>query len=170
MENPMRTIRIEKVTLNIGCGDDKAKIEKAVKLLELLTGMKPIITKSKRRSTFGVVRGKPLGAMVTLRKKSAEEFLKKALTAVENKLNKKQFDGEGNFSFGIKEYIDIPSVKYSHEIGMMGLDVGVTLERPGFKIKRRRIQQRKIPAKHKINKEEAINWLKNKFGVELIEQ
>jgi len=165
----MRTIRIEKVTLNIGCGDDKAKIEKASKLLEMLTGKKPVITKSKTRSTFGLARGKPLGAMVTLRKKLAEEFLKKALVAVENRINKKQFGADGNFSFGIKEYIDISTVKYSHEIGMMGLDVCVTLERPGFKIKKRRKQQRKIPVKHKINKEDAINWLKNKFGVEVFE-
>jgi large subunit ribosomal protein L5 len=169
MENSMRAIKIEKLTLNIGCGDDKNKIEKATKLLEMLTEKKPVITKSKRRSTFGIARGKPLGAMVTLRKKPAEEFLKKALVAVENKLNKRQFDVEGNFSFGIKEYIDIAGVKYLHEIGMMGLDVTVTLERAGFRVKKRRIQQRKIPAKHKINKEEAINWLKNKFGVEIIE-
>jgi large subunit ribosomal protein L5 len=107
--------------------------------------------------------------MVVLRKKPAEEFLKKALAAVENKLNKRQFDSDGNFSFGIKEYIDMPTVKYSHEIGMMGMDVTVTLERAGFRVKKRRLQQRKIPAKHKINKEEAVNWLKNKFGVEVFE-
>jgi len=165
----MREIKIEKVTLNIGCGDDKNKIEKATKLLEMITERKPVITKSKKRSTFGVARGKPLGAMVVLRKKPAEEFLKKALAAVENKLNKRQFDSDGNFSFGIKEYIDMPTVKYSHEIGMMGMDVTVTLERAGFRVKKRRLQQRKIPAKHKINKEEAVNWLKNKFGVEVFE-
>jgi large subunit ribosomal protein L5 len=166
-ENPMRQIRIEKVTLNIGCGDDKAKLERAVKLLEYLTGRKPLITKSKRRSTFGVAKGKPIGAVVTLRRKAAEEFLRKALEAVDKKLRLSQFDAEGNFSFGIKEYIDIPGVKYKHEIGMLGMDVAVTLERPGFRIKRRRIQQRKIPRKHKINKEEAVNWLKNNFGVEV---
>jgi len=166
-ENPMRIIRIEKVTLNIGCGDDQAKLEKAVKLLEYLTGKKPLVTKSKRRSTFGVAKGKPIGVKVTLRKKEAIEFLKKALTAVENKLKLSQFDAEGNFSFGIKEYIDIPGVRYSHEVGMMGLDVSATLERAGFRIKRRRIQKRKIPTKHKINKQEAIEWLKNNFGVKI---
>jgi len=163
----MRIIRIEKVTLNIGCGDDTAKLEKAVKLLEYLTEKKPLVTKSKRRSTFGVAKGKPIGVKVTLRKKEAIEFLKKALTAVENKLKLSQFDAEGNFSFGIKEYIDIPGVRYSHEVGMMGLDVSATLERAGFRIKRRRIQKRKIPTKHKINKQEAIEWLKNNFGVKI---
>lgn len=164
----MRAIRIEKVTLNIGCGDDKDKVEKAKKLLEKLTEGKAVITKSKRRSTFGVAKGKPLGAKITLRKQKATEFLKKALEAVDKKLKSSQFDNEGNFSFGIKSYIDIPLVKYSHEIGMMGLDIVVTLERAGFRIKRRRIQSRNIPKKHKINKDEAINWVRNTFGVEVI--
>jgi len=168
-ENPMRKIRIEKVTLNVGCGDDKEKIERAKMLLEYLTEGKPTITKSKRRSTFGVVKGKPLGVMITLRNEKAVEFLKIALQGIENKLKVSQFDREGNFSFGIKEYIDMPDVKYKHEIGMLGLDVTVTLERPGFRIKRRRIQKRKIPEKHKIKREEAMEWVKNNFGVEIIE-
>ena len=67
----MREIKIEKITLNIGCGDDKVKIEKSKKLLEMLTGKKPVITRSKKRSTFGVPKGKPLGVMVTLRKQDA---------------------------------------------------------------------------------------------------
>lgn len=165
----MQQIRVEKVTLNIGCGDDKAKIDKATKLLQNITERTSVVTKSKRRSTFGVAKGKPLGAMVTLRRQASVEFLKKALVAVENKIKKSQFDKDGNFSFGIREYIDIPGVRYSHEIGMMGLDVSVTLERPGFHVKRRRIRQAKIGRTHKINKEEATEWLKNNFGVEIIE-
>lgn len=164
----MRDIKIEKVTLNVGCGDDKQKIERALKLLEYLTGRKPIVTISKRRSTFGVAKGKPLGVKVTLRKKPAEDFLKKSLDAVEKKMNKSRFDPDGNFSFGIKEYIDIPGVKYRHDIGMLGMDVTVTLERKGFRVKKRRIGQAKIPRKHKINKEEAMEWLSRTFGVELV--
>lgn len=169
MENPMHAIKIEKLTLNIGCGDDKDKLERAKKLLEMLTQRKTMVTKSKRRSTFGVSRGKPIGVMLTLRKKEAVEFLKKALVGVENKLKSSQFDKDGNFSFGIKEYIDIPSVKYSHEIGMLGFDVAVTLERAGYRIKKRRIQKRDIPTKHKINKEESMNWMKKTFGVDIVE-
>ncbi|MFH7860469.1 MAG: 50S ribosomal protein L5 [Candidatus Aenigmatarchaeota archaeon] len=167
-ENPMREIRIEKVTLNVGCAADLQKIERAKKLLEYLTKKKAAVTKSKRRSTFGVAKGKPVGVKVTLRKKEALEFLKKALEAVDKKLEASKFDEEGNFSFGIKEYIEIPGVKYSHEIGMLGLDVCVTLERPGFRIKRRRIQKRKIPKEHRITREEAMEWVKKNFGVEII--
>lgn len=166
--NPMRELKIAKVTLNIGAGDDKQKIEKSVKLLEMLTEKKAVATKSKKRSTFGVAKGRPIGAMVTLRKKDAEEFLKKAFVAKENKLSMSQFDKDGNFSFGIKEYIDIPGVRYLHEIGMMGFDIAVTVERKGFRIKRRRIKKTQIPRKQKITKEEAAEWLKNKFGVAVV--
>jgi len=164
----MQLIKLEKVTLNVGCGDDKAKIEKSVKLLKLLTNKNPVITKSKKRSTFGVPKGKPIGVMITLRGIVAKEFLKKALGGVENKLSMRHFDKEGNFSIGIREYIDMPGVKYSYDVGMMGLDVAVTLIRPGFSIKKRRIQQRKIPAKHKISKEQAAEWAKQEFGVEIV--
>ena len=165
----MKKIRIEKITLNIGCGGEQVKIDKAKKLLEYLTGKKPIITKSKRRSTFGVTKGKPLGVMVTLRKKDAIEFLKRSLQAVENKLKISQFDKEGNFSFGINEYIDIANAKYQHDIGILGLDVNITLERAGFRIKKRKIQRRKIPTKHNINKKDAVEWVKNSFKVEIVE-
>ena len=168
-ENPMKQVRIEKVTLNVGCGDDAQKIEKAKKLLQMLTDKKPVVTISKRRSTFKVAKGKPLGAMVTLRRQAAAEFLKRALESIENKVSLSQFDNEGNFNFGIKEYIDIPGVRYSHDIGMMGLDVAVTLERPGFHVKKRRVKQAKIGRKHKLNKEDAIKWLKDTFKVDVIE-
>jgi large subunit ribosomal protein L5 len=168
-ENIMKNIKVEKVTLNIGCGDDNDKIEKAVKLLEILTGKKPVITKSKRRSTFGIPKGKPLATMVTLRGEEAVEFLKRTLAAIENKLKSSQFDKLGNFSFGIKEYIDIPGVRYSHDVGILGFDISVTVQRPGYRIKERRIQKKKISAKHRVNKEEAIEWMKKTFGVEISE-
>jgi large subunit ribosomal protein L5 len=164
----MEEIRIEKVTLNIGCGGDLQKIERAQKLLEKLTGQKPIITKSRRRSTFGIAKGKPVGVKVTLRKEKALNFLSLVLQAV-GKLKTSQFDNEGNLNIGIKEYIDLPGVKYLPEIGMLGFDVAVTLERPGFRIKRRRIKKKKIPSKVKIKKEEAIKWFKEKFGVSIVE-
>lgn len=161
-ENPMREIKIEKVTLNIGCGDDKQKIEKAQKLLEKLTESKPVITSSKKRSTFGVAKGKPLGVKVTLRKDKAVEFFNSLLKSVDNRLKSSQIDKDGNISFGVREYIDLPNVRYSPEIGMLGMDAAVTLERPGYHVKKRRVRKAIIGKKHKINKEDTINWLKQK--------
>lgn len=162
IENPMREIKIEKVTLNIGCGDDKQKIEKAQKLLEKLTESKPVITTSKRRSTFGITKGKPLGVKVTLRKGKAAQFFNSVLKSVDNIIKELQIDKNGNISFGVKEYIDLPNVRYSPEIGMLGMDVAVTLARPGYHVKKRRVRKAIIGKKHKIYKEDTINWLKQR--------
>lgn len=165
-DNPMHAIRIEKVTLNVGCGTDQEKIERSKTLLQMLAEQKPLITLSKKRSTFGVPKGKPLGVKVTLRKKKAEEFFTKVLQALDNKVKSSQLDKYGNINIGIKEYIDLPGVKYSHAVGMLGLDCAITLQRAGHIVRYRRIQQRNIPSKNKINKEEVINWLKQK-GVQV---
>ncbi len=166
--NAMQAIKLEKITLNIGCGDDQQKIDKAVKLLSIITGEKPVITKSRRRSTFNIPKGKPLGVMVTLRGKKAEDLLRIALQAAEKKVKKSQFSADGNFNLGIKSYIDMPGVKYQHEIGLLGMDVAVTLERAGYRIKKRKIQKRRIPAKHLVNAADVSVWLKEKFGVEVV--
>ncbi len=167
-ENPMRRIRIEKVTINMGCGSDRDKLERAQKLLEKLTGRKVVITKTHKRTTFGMARNRPIGVKVTLRGKEAEEFLKKVFTAVENKIKASQFDEFGNFSIGIKEYIDLPGVKYDPEIGILGMDVCVTLERPGYRVKRRKYKKSKVGKNHIITKEEAIEWVKKTFGVDVV--
>jgi len=166
-ENIMREIRIEKITLNMGCGTDKNKLDRAKKLLETLSGQKVLTTLSKKRSTFGVTKGKPIGVKVTLRKERALKFLRDALSAVDNELKESQIN-DGNFSVGIKEYIDLPDIQYDPEVGIIGFDVCVTLERPGFRIMRKKIKQSKISKKHKITKVETIEWLKNKFGVKIV--
>jgi large subunit ribosomal protein L5 len=166
-ENPMREIRIEKVTLNIGCGSDQDKLKRAQKLLQSLTDHKPLITKTKRRTTFGMPQKKAIGVKVTLRKVQASDFLKNALQAVDNELQEKQINGD-NFSIGIKEYIDLPNAKYDPSVGIIGMDVCVTLERPGYRVKKRKNKKSKIGKKHLITKNETIEWLKNKFGVKIL--
>jgi large subunit ribosomal protein L5 len=165
-ENPMREIRIEKVVLNIGCGSDQDKLKRAEKLLQTITGQKPLITRTRKRTTFGMARKKPIGVKVTLRKERAEKFLKDVLKAVDNELKETQIN-DGNFSIGLKEYIDLPNVDYDPDIGILGMDVCVTLERPGFRVKKRRIKKSKIGKKHLITKEETIEWLKKNFEVKI---
>lgn len=167
----MREIRIEKITLNVGAGKDQAKLEKGMLLLKNITGIDPVKTfTNKRIPNWGLRPGLPIGCKLTLRKKKAEEVLARLLDAKDKKLNSHQFDDGGNVSFGIHEYIDIPGAKYDPAIGVMGLEVCLTLERPGFRIKRRRIMRRKIPKKHNIAREEAIEFMKKKFNVEVDEQ
>jgi len=163
----MRNIQIEKITLNIGCGEAGDKLEKAKKLLEILTGKKIVITKTHDRTTFGAAKGRPIGCKITLRGSEAEEFLKKALTAVDLKISKRAFDEQGSFSFGIREHIDIPGVRYDPDIGIFGMDVCVTLERPGFRVKRKKIPH-KISKKHLITPEDSMEWITKNYKVELI--
>jgi large subunit ribosomal protein L5 len=170
-ENPMREVKLEKVVVNIGCGGDADTIERAKKLIDMLTdGLKPVVTLSKRRSTFGIAKQKPVGVKITLTGKQAMDFLKMSFEGVENQIRSSQFTDEGNFNFGVKEYIELPGIKYRHDIGMFGFDVTVSLKRPGFRIRHRRVQKRKIPTQHKIKKEEAMKWVKENFEVDIVEQ
>ena len=166
----MKEVNIEKVTLNIGVGEARDKLEKAVKLLENITGSKAVRTKTmKRIPTWGVRPNLTIGAKVTLRGKKAEELFKRLIQAIDNKLNPRKFDNFGNFAFGIEEYILIPGVEYDINIGIIGLEVAVTLYRKGYRVKRRRINKGKIPMRHHILKEEAIEFIKNKFNVNMEE-
>jgi len=168
--NPMRAIRIGKITLNIGSGEPGPGLEKAKKILGKISGKKVVVTKTRKRTTFGGAKGRPIGTKVTVRGKPAEELLKTLLQSVDNRLKPSQFDANGNFSFGVAEYISIPGIKYNPEIGIMGMDVCVTLERPGFRIKKRRMKPRKVGKKHRIQKEEAIGWASKKLGMTVSEE
>jgi len=168
--NPMRNIRIEKVTLNIGAGKDAARLEKGMGLLKNITGVDPVKTFTRKRiPEWGLRPGLAIGCKVTLRKDMADKILARLIDAKEHKLTRRQFDNEGNVAFGIHEYMDIPGVKYDPAIGIMGLEVCITLERPGFRIKRRGIQRKRIPVRHKISKEEAIAFIKEKCNVRVDE-
>lgn len=164
----MRNISVEKVTLNMGTGKEQPKMEKAVKLLTMLTGRKPIKTITQKRiPTWGVRPGLPIGVKVTLRREAAVDVLKRLLEAKENRLKESGFGSNGELSFGVHEYIDIPGMKYDPGIGVMGFDVCVTLQRAGFRIKRRRQMSRKIPGRHRISKEEAVAYMRTQFSIEV---
>lgn len=165
-ENKMREIRVEKLTLNIGTGKETEKLDKAIKLLKSIAGQSPVKTTAKKRiPNWGLRPGLPIGAKLTIRKSPANELISRLLQAKDNMLSESQFDNSGNVSFGIHECIDIPGVSYNPEIGVMGLEASITLERRGYRIKRRRLQKRKIARRHCITKEDAITFMKNKFGV-----
>ncbi len=166
--NVMRELKIAKVTVNMGVGEGGERLAKAEALLEQLTGQRPIKTYAKATNqTFGIRKGSPIACKVTLRGSKAEKFLKKALEAVEHRIQKKSIDSWGNLSFGIKEHIDIPGVRYDPSVGIFGMDVCITVERPGYRIKRRRIGTRKISKAHIVTPEESINFLKERYGVKV---
>lgn len=165
-ENPMREIRIAKVTLNIGAGKNEDMLKKGIKLLQKLSPLQPVKTITKKRiPAWGLRPGLAIGCKVTVRKQ-ADLLLKKLMAAKENALSEKNFDVHGSFSFGIPEYIDIAGMDYDPELKIIGLEAAVTLERPGFRVGRRKIKPAAVGRSHKITKEEAIDFVR-KLGVDV---
>ncbi len=163
--NPMREISIEKVTVNIGVGSPGERLDNAKELLRRLTERTPVETMARRREpAFKIRPGMPIGVKVTLRGKEAGAFLEKALAARKRVLSEKNFDKEGNFSFGIAEYIDFPGAKYDPSMGMYGFDVCVTLKRRGRRVAVRKLRNAKVGKAHRITKDEAIGFVKSAFN------
>jgi len=164
-ENIMRKIKIEKVIL--GVGGTGETLEKGVKIIERVALKKPVRTKSQKRiPSLSVRPGLEVGAIITIRK-NPEEMLKRLLVAKENTLKKKQIS-ENTFSFGIKEYIEIPGIDYQRDLGIIGFDVIVTLKRAGKRIKLKKIKRGKIPPRQNIAPEEIIKFMEENFQTRFI--
>lgn len=168
-KNVMEKVRIEKVVVHMSIGNDWDRLQKAGKLLETLTGQKPVFRKAKKTIRgFGIVRKRPTAVMVTLRKDKAKAFLRKAFDAIDNKLKASSFDEYGNLSFGIEEHLQIPGTKYDPEIGIFGMDVIVHLSKPGYRVKVRRYRKSRLGKRARVTKREAIKYIRSEFGVEVI--
>jgi large subunit ribosomal protein L5 len=168
-ENPMKTVRISKVVLNMGIGRSGDIIERAKTLLKDLTGHNPSSRTAKRTvKDFGVQKGEPIGVTVTLRGEEASDVLKRLLAAKENKISRNSFDGTGNYSFGIREHIEIPGVKYDPDIGIFGMDITVVFERPGYRVRRRKRAASDVGKKHKVVDEDAVEYFKTSLNMEVV--
>lgn len=169
--NPMRKIRIEKLTLNIGAGNNQVVLNKGMKLIKSITGIDPVKTVTKKRIPgWGLRPGLPIGCKITIRGSAAVELVKRLVDAKSYALDERCFDENGSVSFGIVEYIDIKGVKYDPEIGIMGLQVCITLEKPGYRVKRRRIRRNMISRSHRITKKEAMDFMRSEFKVKIGEE
>ena len=169
-EQPMLKPRIEKVVVNISVGKSGEPLEKATKVLKEITGRTPCKRKAKESiRDFGIRKGESIACIVTLREEEAIEFLKKVLSVVDNKVSGRSFDRQGNFSFGLKEHIELPGVKYDPEVGIFGMDVCVSVIRPGYRVKIRRKERAKIGSKHILTPQESMVFVKDTLGVEILQ-
>ncbi len=167
-QSEMKDIEIAKVVVNVGTGEVGDPVEKSFKLVEKLTGSTPVRTQSGGAAkTFGKRAGLNLGVMTTLRGEEAKEFLEKVLPAADSEISESAFDGNGNFSFGISEYIDVPGVDYDSDIGMRGFEVAVKLERPGYRVRKRDHKPREMGKDHRISDDEAIEFVRDELGLEV---
>ena len=166
VENVMKVINLEKVVLNMGVGKSGDAIEIAKKALDQISGKKSCNRSAKKaHRDWGVRKGEPIGASVTIRGDDAKILLKKLFEAKGNSVNGRSLDKLGNLSFGILEHIDIPGIKYDPKIGILGLDVSVRLKRPGFNIRVRSRHKASVGIRHKITPAEAKTYLTKEFGV-----
>ena len=162
--------KIEKITINIGVGEAGEHLTKAETVLKGLTGHSSVITLSKTTNKdWGLRKRMPIGCKVTLRGKDANNFLIEALKTRENKIAYYSFDEQGNISFGIPDHTLFKNQKYDPRIGIFGMDVSITMERPGYRVKKRRIAPGHIPKRHQVKKEETMEFFKKQFNVEVLE-
>jgi large subunit ribosomal protein L5 len=168
-DQPMLRPRIEKVVVNLNVGKSGEPLEKAFRVLQEITGQKPVKKNAKISiRDFGIRKGEPIACVVTLRRQPAIAFLKKVLPVIDNKISQSSFDDRGNFAFGLKEHIEIPGVKYDPDVGIFGMDICVTINRPGDRVSDRRKRKAKVGHKHVLTPEESILFSKQTLGVEIV--
>ena len=135
LKNIFEVPKIKKITLNMGVGegkDDSKLVDKALDDLSLISGQKAVKTKSKKAiSGFKIRAGMPLGVKVTLRNKIMYEFLDRLVNIAIPRirdfrgLNLKSFDGNGNFSMGIKEHVIFPEINFDKVDKIRGMDITI---------------------------------------------
>ena len=133
--NPMQVPKLEKIVVNMGVGEavaDSKKLDSAVEELMVITGQKPVVAKAKKSvANFKLREGMPIGCKVTLRRNRMYEFLDRlvniALPRVRDfrGLSDRSFDGNGNYSLGLKEQIVFPEIDYDRIDQIRGMDVTV---------------------------------------------
>ena len=183
LKSMMEAPKIEKITLNIGLGNaknDSKALQAALDELMLITGQKPIVTKAKKDvSNFKIRKGFPVGCKVTLRKNYMYEFLERLCAVALPRtrdfrgLSSKSFDGQGNYSFGIKEQVVFPEIDYDKVDTIRGMDVIITtsagndeisyemLKAMGLPIKEKNVQTEEVPVEEVPVEEDNLNEEKN---------
>ncbi len=132
----MQVPRISKITLNMGLGEavgDKKVIENAVADLEKISGQKPVVTKARKSiATFKIREGWPIGCKVTLRRERMYEFFDRLINIAMPRIRDfrgvsgRAFDGQGNYSLGVREQIIFPEIDYDKIDALRGMDITIT--------------------------------------------
>ena len=132
-ENVMEVPKLEKIVVNIGCGDattNSKLLEAAMRDLELITGQKPVATKAKKSiAGFKLREGQAIGCKVTLRGENMYNFLDKLISITLPRvrdfrgISNKAFDGRGNYTLGLTEQLIFPEIEYDDVVKVRGMDI-----------------------------------------------
>jgi large subunit ribosomal protein L5 len=134
--NVMEVPKVTKITLNMGVGEavgDKKVMDRAVGDMTAIAGQKPIVNNARKSvASFKIRDGWPVGCKVTLRRERMYEFLDRLVNVAIPRirdfrgLNRKSFDGRGNFSMGVKEQIMFPEIDFDQIDAIRGMDITIT--------------------------------------------
>ena len=176
LSNVMEVPEIKKITVNMGVGEavqDKKTIEKAVADLEKISGQKVLITRARKSvASFKIREGMPIGVKVTLRRERMYEFLDRliniALPRVRDfrGLNRKSFDGNGNYSLGVKEQIIFPEIDYDKIDKIRGLDISITTSAKNDEEGMALLEEFNLPIKHAPKNEAEVEEVVEKVDAE----
>ena len=168
VSNPMQNPRIAKVVVNMSIGKSGEILQNATKVFQQITNHQPYLRRAKKTiREWGITKGTPIACVGTLRGEKATDFLKKGFDALRNKIPQSTFDSNGNFSFGIREHIELPGVKYDPNLGIFGMDICVTMERPGYHIKKRRKCKTKVGKRQRLTPRDSMDYIKKVFDIAL---
>jgi large subunit ribosomal protein L5 len=169
-KNPNLKPSLDKVVVNLSVGQAGETLQKAAQVLEEMCRQKPALVGAKKSiKEFNIRKGEKIAAVVTLRGDKAADLIKRAMVEHDFKILRRSFDNAGNVSWGVKEHINIPGLKYNPDVGIFGFEITCKIVRSGQRVRVRKIRSSRMAKKQYVTKAEAILFMQENFKAEVVD-